>query len=548
MTYHSTSEVSQHSMLMQTQQRLLGCVDVIDEGIAVFDAADRLVACNRIWMSLFPKGCRFDTGSTYLHMLQTLTMYDLVEIGDLEPAAWIAKMMLRRRQERIPRALIRLSDGRWLQLQDRHAPNGDLVCVATDQTKHINSKATLTKAREQAELASAAKSDFLAKMSHELRTPMNGVIGLSEALMQSPVTPDQKSCLETIHSSANALLSLINDLLDFSKAEAGRIDLTPEPTDLSKVVTQVMDLLQVQAAAKGLRIKLDIAPGFPPCVMADPLRIRQIVTNLLGNAIKFTHSGKITICLSFESKTSEQGEECQVFLRVADTGVGIPPSMIDHVFGMFNQVQEAEHPGGQGTGLGLAIVRQLAELMGGSATVTSQRGVGSVFSVAMIFPVVQPRAEPQALAANAPDLPMGQITVLACDDNLTNLKVLEKLLDLVGVDLRIATSANAALEEFRRADPDLVLMDVSMPEIDGFEATRMLRGIEAEEGRKPTPVLALTAHTAENLGDHMASAGMTGFLPKPFSRKDLLGVLIDHWPNPAANAGGTQEASRASSG
>jgi signal transduction histidine kinase len=371
-------------------------------------------------------------------------------------------------------------------------------------------------ARHAAEAANRAKSEFLAGMSHELRTPLNAVLGYAQLLtMQGGLSPKQARGLDTIHKSGLHLLALINDILDLARIEAGRTELNPEPVKLADFLQSVVNLMRVKADEKQLAFVFDADPGLPETVLADERRLRQVLLNLLGNAIKFTDRGTVTLRAAAEPKGPSQ-----VLLRldVEDTGVGMRAEDLQRIFEPFQQVGEVERRSG-GTGLGLAITRALVNDMGGQVQVSSEFGRGTRFSIALPLPVAQPAAE-----APAPHLPrvaryQGPARrVLVVDDVAANRALMCDFLTNAGFEVAEAADGQQMLATARSFRPDLILMDSVMPAVDGVEATRRLR---QDADLSKVPVIAVSAAaTAEHRAECL-QAGVNVFLTKPVSLETL---------------------------
>ncbi len=389
-------------------------------------------------------------------------------------------------------------------------------------------------AREAAEAASRAKSQFLANMSHEIRTPMNGIIGMAEMLSATRLDERQRRYLSAVHRSAGSLLELINDILDLSKVEAGRVELHPEDFELRATLEEIVELPRERALARGIALELTFAPELPEVLHGDPVRLRQILTNLVGNAIKFTERGSVRVSAVLD----EGGETPLVRFAVADTGIGLTPDQTSRVFEAFTQADASHARKYGGTGLGLAISRELVELMGGEIGVTSQPGKGSTFWFTARFD----QAVVPASAATAPR--PGALAALAghvllVEDNELNCEVARGMLDALGLQVSLAENGIDSVRAVARQRFDLVLMDCQMPDVDGYEATRRIRALETAAHAPRVPIIALTASAVQGDRERCLAAGMDGYLTKPFRTADLH-ATIRPWLAIHSDASGTE--------
>jgi len=392
------------------------------------------------------------------------------------------------------------------------------VITLRDVSVERQTSEQLLEARQAAETAAVAKSRFLANMSHEIRTPMNGVVGATELLLDSGLSDEQMELVKTAQESAHCLLSIINDILDFSKIDAGKLNLEQIPFDLYRLADQIVRLMYPVAAKKGVELKLDIAPEVPRIIVGDPTRIRQVMLNLMGNAIKFTEAGWVAIRIG--RRVTEPGE-MRIAIAVEDTGVGIAPDRIAVLFQEFSQADSSVTRGFGGTGLGLAISLGLVETMGGTIRVESTLGRGSKFIVEIPVLLADARdvAESQHMTF-AESEPSPGCRVLLTEDNLVNQKIGRQILEKLGCHVDLAINGREAIEAAESAQYDLILMDLHMPEVDGFESTReiRLRGIR-------TPIVALTASVLDETRTAYEAAGMDAFITKPIRLDEISSIL-----------------------
>ncbi|MDP4992679.1 MAG: ATP-binding protein [Marivita lacus] len=631
------------------ERRLWHSIETIQDGFAFFDSDNRMIVANRAYLAVFEDLEEVQPGITYPRILQLLTEEGIVNIGNERPPDWRARMQNRWQQDDPEPMEIQLWNGEHIRIFDRRSPSGDVVSLALNITASVHYEEQLHEARERAEAANRAKSAFLANMSHEIRTPMNGVVGMADLLTETNLDSEQRLFVETIKHSGEALLVIINDVLDYSKIDADKLILHPEPFDLEQTLHEVLLLLQPSARAKGLNLRIDYDILQPTRFVADPGRIRQIVTNLMGNAVKFTLEGQVLLRVVGEAA---ENHRTKLSITIEDTGIGIAPDKVDHVFGEFNQVEDDRNRQFEGTGLGLSITRRLVDLMGGTIWVTSEKGVGSCFGFSVTLPVdrqsgdapltldpqiqrilviedadktemtplisqisalggaselctdpsrltkdmltsasltilgLEPDSrlfEPtiaalQSLGSDTPVLslshdpkrvadaglpqvetiqrpyaraalfdaimsvaarkprndppthktPSNLPKILLAEDNRTNQLVFRKMVSKLQIDLRTANDGFEAVTAFEEYRPDVIFMDISMPGMDGKEATARIR---AMEGNGPNvPIIAVTAHALDGDRDMILHAGLTDYLTKPLRKDALIETLGRYCP------------------
>jgi PAS domain S-box-containing protein len=428
-----------------------------------------------------------------------------------------------------PEYRFKAEDGRerWLTTLSRAFKDQDggiirVVSASRDITLQKTVELDLSRAKEDAETANRAKSTFLATMSHEIRTPLNGVLGMAQAMALDALAPAQRERLETIQRSGQALLAILNDVLDLSKIEAGKLVLEAEPFDIVELAEEVRAIFRTQADAKGCGLKLSLDLAAAGTWRGDATRVRQILFNLVSNALKFTEAGEVRIEVGCEDEN--------LILRVHDTGIGMAPEHMSGLFEKFVQADASTTRRFGGTGLGLAICRELAVMMGGAVTAQSELGGGSTFTVALPLPRVEDvdrLLPPPGMAPNAEIRGDRTLRVLAAEDNEVNQRVLSALMQHLGSDLTIVANGEQAVEAWETGDWDVILMDVHMPVMDGPTATRLIRARELETGRGRTPIVALTANAMLHQVESYAVDGMDDFVAKPIEVSRLAKALED---------------------
>ena len=487
------------------QMRIWAAIEAIPDGFVLFDREDRLLTCNQRYRDIFAVSApAIQPGAKFEDILRFGLAHGQHADAVGREEEWLTQRMEQHRNPTGPHEQL-LGDGRWIKSQDHPTPDGGRVGLRVDITGAREQQAALLAAREAAEAANRAKSAFLANMSHEIRTPMNGVVGMAELLCDSTLNPEQRLFAETIRSSGEALLVIINDILDYSKIEAERLTLYPEPFDLERIIHEVAMLLQPRARARGIDLMIDFDMFLPTRFVGDPGRLRQVLTNLVGNAAKFTEAGHVLIrVVGLEAEPGHQ----QLHVTVEDTGIGIAPEHLDHIFGEFNQVESASNRKFEGTGLGLAITQRLIERMGGAVWVDSELGKGSCFG----FRVTLPAAED----AVAPHLPIDLRRALVVDDQFINRTILERQLEPCGIAVTLCRSGAEALEVLARDQGfDAVLTDHAMPDMDGLQLALRIRAMGLT-----MPIVLLTSNPGQ-ARDGAGAAELAAIIQKPILRSDL---------------------------
>ncbi|GHD57429.1 hypothetical protein GCM10017083_38920 [Thalassobaculum fulvum] len=527
-----TAERQAQARAAEFEQRLSDALEAMSEGFALFDADDVLVLCNETYRSIYGESSTFiRVGRRFEDMVR-----DSVAAGQF-PAAigreeeWIAERLRAHRNPPEQPALQTLSDGRVLMVAEYRTKEGGCVGIRADITERVRTEHDLRAARDaleeqarslrdlagqidaarrRAEEAGAAKSRFLAMMSHELRTPMTGLLGMIELISRTPLDAEQRAFVSTMRESAETLLALLNDILDYSKLEAGKVQIEEIAFDPAQVMRDVVGLFQAQASAKGLVLAGEVRPTVPSWVRGDPLRVKQILSNLVSNAIKFTAAGNIVMELS-----AAEGPNGTIRLqgRVSDTGQGIDPDIQQNLFQAFEQGDTSTTRRFGGTGLGLAISRRLVEGMGGEITVESEPGKGATFrfSVLVSIAAVPPAGGPEA--DDADDGPLPPLRVLLAEDNDVNRMLVSKVLAQSGHRVDEVSDGREALRAAVRVDYDVILMDMQMPVMDGMEATRAIRTLPDEAA--DVPIVALTADAMPEHRQMYLDAGVDALLTKP---------------------------------
>ena len=494
-------------------------LNAIDDGI--FDTRINIVNDGNIYGHI-----DMGFGTSAISVMLKNAQHSIISIALIEVVlvaifSFILGVYLSRNLIRLTKATKTLSEhGPGFQLND--TSNDELGELSREFNKMSSNLATsysdLKKARQEAEDACESKGRFLASMSHEIRTPMNGVLGILSLLEETSLSKQQKHLVNTATESGSFLLSVINDILDFTRMESNILSLKCQPFSVKNCVETVIDSFVPASNSKNLTLQYHIEDSVPTIVQGDINRVRQILHNLIGNAIKFTHNGGITVKVASENT---QNNMTKLTCSVSDTGIGIQDSAIDYLFEEFTMVDQTYSRTQEGSGLGLAICKRLCELMGGSIRVTSQRGVGSVFHFSIHLEVANALADTIEKAHVKPRQSFSGVRVLVAEDNKANQLVIRNMLLNVGIEIDIAANGIEAVQHMNDYQYDIVFMDISMPEMDGMEACRQIRKME-QNSEDPVPIIALTAHALTGDKEQFLAAGMSDYLSKPVRLAQLV--------------------------
>lgn len=507
--------------------QVLEAIHAMPDGVSVYDVDDRLILWNRRFQEINPHlGRVLKPGVAFETLVRTTVDAGLVPDAAGCEEVWIEQCLSTHRVITPPREL-QLGD-RWLKIEDRPTPGGGVVTLCSDITALKRNAEVLAEARDAADAANRAKSRFLANMSHEIRTPLNGVMGVAQALSRTDLTPQQQEMLDLIQSSGRTLKSLLSDILDLARVESGRMELSEDPFDLVRAVEDAARLYAETAQAKGLQFLVEIAPEARIWVQGDALRLKQVLTNLVANAVKFTAAGFVS--LTVDAVPAEAPQKLRFVVQ--DTGIGFDLKTHQRLFNRFEQADGdiSRHYGG--SGLGLAICRELAAMMGGDLGCESAPGEGAAFILTLPLKAAAPPdgfTDPPALddAPGQEAADTSRLRVLAADDHPTNRRVVELILDAARFDLVSVENGAEAVEAYRAESFDLVLMDMQMPVMDGLTAVQEIRLHEAAMGLPRAPLVMLTANALPEHLEKALAAGADRHMAKPFSVEALLAMVAE---------------------
>jgi PAS domain S-box-containing protein len=525
-----TDIVRAQSQVHDSEKRLSYVLDISQEGIWDWDIPSGVIMHNLQWFSILgvlPTSLRggVDSFKKHLHPEDQALVFARIE-AHLRGEADTYESEHRMIDDKGSVLWVR-DRGRVVE-RDTQGHPVRMVGSFSNITKRKLAETELIAAKQEAEFASKAKSQFLAAMSHEIRTPMNGVIGMTSMLLTTDLTLEQRDYIETIRSSGEALLTVINDILDFSKVEAGAMKLESASFNILQVARDTLEIFTPQVAAKDLRLNLDVSDSFMPFVVGDAGRWRQILTNFVGNAVKFTAQGGVKVRLS--SRLLED-QRLEIKTEVIDTGIGIAPEELSLLFKPFQQTSSGHARKFDGTGLGLSISRQFSRLMGGDTGVSSDLGKGSVFWFTVIMSKGEDKGDQQPKSKLLVEQVLSPKHLLLVEDNMVNQKVAQAMIKRLGHKVDAVSNGEEAVKILQIVNYDLVLMDCQMPVMDGYEATRAIRSGDHGKVLNPdVPVIALTANVVQEDRDACFASGMNDFLSKPFDIQSLVSALVRWLP------------------
>ncbi len=500
-----------------TMSGLKDALDAVTSGLAFYDRDGRMLSWNRAYGELMAcAGIEMTVGLQRQEIATRVFAAGWQPQAEFGPDAPLANYF---RQGRVNGLDLKLPDGRWIRHQSFATQDGGGVSKMADITEQRETARALAEARDAAEAANRAKSQFLANMSHEIRTPLNGVLGVADVLAASRLSAKQQELVSVIKSSGDLLNALLSDLLDIARVEAGMAELRPTPTPLGEIARSVVALYGPQAEQKGLRIALEMGPDADTTVDCDGVRLRQVLGNLMSNAVKFTDAGEAVL------RIARRGEA--VTFEVRDTGIGFDEATKASLLGAFRQADDSSTRRHGGAGLGLAICRDYVALMGGTLTCASAPGEGSTFGFTLDLPALDEGEVDEVVLADDAGAP-ASFRVLVVDDNAVNRQVLGLILESAGIEHAEVVNGAEAVDAASTGGFDAILMDIQMPVMDGLEATRRIRAWEAQTGRGRMPILIVSANGLQEHIDAGVAAGADGHLNKPVSVPQLLGALEPH--------------------
>jgi signal transduction histidine kinase/DNA-binding response OmpR family regulator len=523
-----TAELTRaESAAQKARGQLTDAIESISEGFALFDAEDQLVVANRRYREIMfgEKSSLIEPGTSFGSIIKEASEKDRFPNAAANPDEWIERQLVRHNRASEP-YIQEVSGNGWQQISNRRTDEGGTVAVYSDITEIKRISDELKRAKDAAEAANEAKSAFLATMSHEIRTPLNGIIGMSMLLEGTKLDPEQRDFTSTISIAAETLLTIINDILDFSKVEAGALELERMPMELAETVEGVVDLVAAKAAEKGIELACRLDPDVPSGVYGDPTRLKQILLNLLNNAVKFTEHGEVVLTVSTMVSASSltPGDNTILTYSVRDTGIGIPEDRMDRLFKSFSQVDASTTRRYGGTGLGLVITKRLVELMGGEIAVESKLGEGTTFTFTLPSEVA---VLPDRKARDHSIKIVKGSRVLVVDDNRTNRLILNEKLRSWEINPQATGEPGEALEWISSGEEfDACIIDYKMPKMNGFELARKIK--KQTNGKLPPMLLFTSISSMEpHFREDVKEIGFSAVLTKPAKSGQLLSALAD---------------------
>ena len=495
----------------QARGQLSAAMEALPDGFALFDADERVVLTNSRYRALFPAIAEFvSPGVPFADLIRHAARLGQIQDATGREEAWAQERLAQFRSARGVHEQ-RTAEGRMLRYYDQPTGDGGRVSLRIDVTE-------LHRAREAAEAANQAKSAFLANMSHEIRTPMNGILGMIDLLGESALSPEQTRMLATIRDSGDALIQIIDDVLDLARIEAGKIAIEPQPFAVSELVERICALHRVTAEKKGVDLQLTLGEDLAPAYLGDATRIGQVLNNIIGNAVKFTERGQVLVAVT------RSGTSSLVF-DVSDTGIGMTEEQVARIFGEFEQADESITRRFGGSGLGMAIVERLVSMMQGQIDVCSVPEEGTDIRISLPLREAERTVIHDDTRQQQQTLQRTDLRLLVAEDNSTNTIILKKMLDKLGLLACFATDGEAAVEAFHHGEFDLLLLDIRMPRMGGVAALERITALCRHEGRTVPPAVAATANVMESQIAEYRAAGFSAVLPKPYKKHDLIATL-----------------------
>ena len=510
------------------KNNLHDAIENLDSGLVMFDADERLVMSNQKYRELYSTSqATIQVGVTFEELLRAFYASNPAGVQVMLNGQSLDERIAERLASfrRAEKGNLQYIGDRWVRVDERRTNRGGIVSLRTDVTELVLNEERLRAALAAAEAATKAKGEFLATMSHEIRTPMNGVIGMAGLLVNTELDAQQREYAETIRSCGEGLHALINDVLDFSKLEAGKFDLEKTPFRLQQIIDEILPIFAEATEKRGVRLGCHWATSVPDTLLGDPTRVRQVLLNLVSNAVKFTHEGSVQLRVSCSPLGSGAH---RIVMEVVDTGIGMSPTQVENIGQPFTQADASMARRYGGTGLGISICRGLIEKMNGVLELSSVQGVGTKFRVELEFNELAGASAAAKVLATPPIVlasPVNIPRVLVVEDNPVNQRLITLLLRKHAEQVVVASNGGDAMARFQEGTFSCVLMDCQMPDIDGFEATRQIRAWEQANGLRPTPIIALTANALSGDREACLAAGMDDYLSKPLRAADLCAVL-----------------------